>query len=163
MATARLRWEPKPAFGKLLRRVKNRQKLNRQLCTLMIAMVNETHRHAGIPKWPVSGRARKEGGRTGYKTGRLQRGWRPETGKARIVNRVAYAVDFYYGHGHRTVQVPASYRRLRRGAGSRRRTAGTTMVKAHKKRERPQVARPIRWTRRYIKRAEKTVLKHVLH
>jgi len=162
MATVRLRWEPKPAFGKLLRRVKNKQPLYRELCTLMIAMVNETHRHAGIPKWPVSKRARKEGGRTGYKTGRLQRGWRPVAGKARIENRVAYATDFYYGHGYRTVQVPASYRRVRRGSASRRRTAGMTMVKAHTKRERPQVARPIRWTKRYIGKAERKILEHVL-
>lgn len=162
MATVRLRWEPKPAFGKLLKRVKNKQALYHQLHLLMINMVNEAHGLGGIPKWKRSLRAIEEGSITGRKSGDLQRGWRPVSGKARIENRVSYAVDFYYGHGARTVQVPASYRRLRRGKGSRRRTAGMTMVKAHTKRERPQVARPIRWTKRYIKKAERKILEHVL-
>ena len=153
-----LTWEPRDGLNKLAKNLRARQILNRQLNQLMITMVNETHRHAGMPKWPVSKRAEREGSRTGYKTGRLQRGWRPVAGKAKIENRVAYAADFYYGHGPRTVTVPAHYRRLRRKG----KTVGTTMMRPYQKRERAQPARPIRWTKRYIKKAEEKILQHVI-
>jgi len=168
MPAVRLRWEPKPAFGGMLKRLKNKRPLYLQLNNLMIAMVNETHQHAGMPKWKPSQRAIDEGSLTGRKSGHLWNSWRPVSGKARIENRTAYAVDFYHGHGARTVQVPASYRRIRRTAKlygqtrRRKQTVAVSMVKAHTKRERPQPARPIKWTRRYIKKAERKVLEHVL-
>ena len=164
----KLTWEPKAGLKKMLERVNNRRPLNRKLCTIMLALVNTTHRHAGEPRWKVSKRAEKEGGRTGYKHGHLQGAWRPVAGKARIENNKSYACDFYYGHGPRTVQVPASYRRIKRSvklSGQKRKRkqhVATSMVKAHTKRERAQPARPIRWTRRYIGYAEEAVLKHIL-
>jgi phage gpG-like protein len=151
--TVRLTWVPKDGLKRLTKRLANRGPLVRNVQNLMLDMVNETHRHAGMPRWPESMRARREGGRTGYMTGRLQRGWHPDGSKPRIINRVTYAADFYYGHGHKMVTVPAHYRRTK---------SGMTTVRAHTKRKRPQPARPINWTRRYIRKAEEAILKHVL-
>lgn len=161
MAGVSLTWTPKEGLQRMTRNLRARQVLNKRLCEVMIALVNETHGRAGIPPWKKSQRAIDDGGRTGYKSGDLQRAWQPVPGKSRIENRKSYAVDFYYGHGPRTVQAPASYRRLRRG-GSRRRTVGTTMVKAHTRRECAQVGRPIRWTKPYIHKAEIKILQHVI-
>ena len=153
MPGVRLRWEPKEGLNTMLTKVKNRRPLNRKLCAIMIAMANTAHGKGGDPRWPVSNRARQEGGRTGYMTGRLQRGWRPVAGKPRIENRTAYAVDFYHGHPARTVNVPAHARKTKKGFVG---------VKAHTRRERAQPGRPIRWTKRYIGYAETEILKHVL-
>lgn len=165
-ATVKVKFSPKPLFAKLLKRVKNRQPLNRKIATIEIALVNETHRRSGIPAWKRSLRVKKEGGRTGYKTGRMQRGWRPVPGKMAVSNSV-YNGEFYLGRMAGTKYAPASYRRIRRSVklgGQRRKkkqTVGITRVKAHRRRVPAMKARPIRWTKSYLRKAGKTIALYV--
>jgi len=158
MPAVKLTWQPREGLKKLAQRLDNRGPLVRKCQNIMLAMVNTIHQRAGIPSWKISQRAKREGGRTGYMTGRMQRGWRPVPGRLRIENSVAYAPKFYYGQPAHTENVPAHYRRVRRGG----RTAGMTMVRAHTKRAPAQVARPINWTPRYIGYVEEAILKHVI-
>lgn len=82
-------------------------------------------------------------------------GWRPRSTSriARLVNPTSYADDFYLGHPSRMKAVPAHQRKTKKGF---------VTVRAHRRKERAQVARPINWTRRYTKKAEKATLKFLL-
>lgn len=169
----RLRWDPKPPFKKMLRQVANKRPLYNKLVFIMFAMVGEHHRHGGTKQrwarpWRWANRV-------------IMGGWRwPSLDRARITNAQRWATDFYYGHGYRVTQVKAHYRRIRRKTkfgqtmtgrhpaeyvgGKRKvyRTVAITRVRAHNRRIKPRPAHEIWWTRRWTRRAEGLILKHVL-
>ncbi len=147
----RIRFIPDPPLKNQLLMLKKNPPL-RQLEAVMMALKNETHRHAGLkPRWKQSRAAEARGGLTGRITGTLMNGWRPRStsGIARLVNPTAYADDFYLGRPAGMKDVPAHQRKTKKGF---------VTVRAHRRRARAQVARPINWTRRYIEKVERVYL-----
>jgi len=147
----RIRFYPDPPLKNQLLMLRKNPPL-RQLEAVMMALKNDTHRSEGLkPRWKKSMSAQRRGGLTGRNTGTLMNGWRPRSasGIARLVNPTSYAVDFYWGRSAGMRDVPAHQRKTKKGF---------VTVRAHRRRARAQIARPIEWTRRYIKKVERVYL-----
>jgi len=153
-SSIRIRFIPDPPLKNQLLKLKNNPPL-RQLEAVMLQLTQETHTSEGLaPRWKKSRAATRRGGLTGRDTGTLMNGWRPRStnGVAKIVNPTAYALDFYEGHPSRTKNVPAHQRKTKKGF---------VTVRAHTRRERAQIARPINWMPKYIKKVEQVYLNSV--
>ena len=162
MPGVRLTWKPPDGLKKMTRRLTPTAKrsLYNKLQLLMLAMVGEHHRRGGTKRrWERPWR---------WANRRIMSWWIPSAGRPRLVNRRRWATDFYYGHGYRITRIPAHYRRIRRSAKlygqkrKRKQTVAITTVRSHNRRIRPRPPHPIWWTRRYIRRAERLILKQVL-
>lgn len=149
-----IRFIPDPPLKNQLLMLKKNPPL-RQLEFVMKALANDTHRSEGLmPRWKRSQSAIRRGGITGRNTGTLMSGWRPKStsGIARLVNPTSYAVDFYWGRPAGMKDVPAHQRKTKKGF---------VTVRAHTRRARAQVARPVNWTPKYIKKVEQVYLNAV--
>ena len=173
MAQFTLKWDTQPALKRILDRVKPSAKkpLYRKLQFIMLSMVGEHHRHGGTKqRWAKPWT---------WANHWLRDSWRLAPNKPQIYNNRRWATDFYYGHGYRKTYIKPYYRRIRRptkfgasmkgrhpaeyvGKRAMTRTVAITRVKGHYRRIRPRPAHEIWWTRRYVKRAEKAILEHVL-
>ena len=180
MAAFSFRWEPEPAFGKMIKRLNNKLPLYRKIQFVMFAMVGEHHRHGGTKqRWQIPWT---------WANKKIMAWWKPDAYLPRIVNTRRWAADFYYGHGYRTTRIPEHWRRIRRmwttpevlkpfqftpGGDTSyeivrrkrksKKTVAMTKVRAHNRRIRPRPAHEVWWTNRYVKRVEKLVLDHVLN
>ena len=153
-SSIRIRFIPNPPLKNHLLKLKNNPPL-RQLEFVMKALANDTHMSEGLaPRWKRSQSAIRRGGLTGRNTGTLMNGWRPRSapGIARLVNPTSYADDFYLGRPAGMKDVPAHQRKTKKGF---------VTVRAHKRRARAQIARPINWTPKYIKKVERVYLNSV--